>query len=78
MKRYCIEAGEETEETKVLNVTLDGNPFAVATFYKEERTSQIRIDPNAKKDDFKIDYDFIEMHQALKEILFKMHNEEDS
>ena len=86
MKRYRIETREETEETKVLNVTLDGDLFAVATFYKGERTSQIRIDPNATKDDFKIDHDFIEMHEALnfiemhealKEILFQMHNEED-
>ncbi len=77
MKRYCIEPVEETEETKVLNVTLDGDVFAVATFYKGKRTSQIRIDSNAKKEDFKIDNQFIEMQEALKEILFQMHNEED-
>lgn len=77
MKRYCIETGEETEETKVLNVTLDGDPFAVATFYKGERTSQIRIDPSVTREDFKIDHDFTKMQEALKEILFQMHNEED-
>ena len=77
MKRYRIETREETEDTKVLNVTLDGDPFAVATFYKGERTSQIRIDPNAKEEDFKIDHVFIKIQEALKEILFQMHNEED-
>ena len=72
MKRYCIEAGEETRGTKILKVTLDGGPFAGVTFHKEQRASQICIDPNAKKDDFIIDNKFAEMNKALKTLLFQM------
>lgn len=76
MKRYCIEAGESTIDTKILKVTLDGDPFAVATYLKGQRNSKIRIDPNAKKDDFIIDNEFVEMHKTLKNLLFQMHEED--
>ena len=77
MERYHIEAGEENEETKVLNVTLEGDSFAVATYFKGQRTSTIRVDPNVNRKDIEIDYEFIKMHQALKELLFQMHNEDN-
>jgi len=76
MKRYCIEAGEETRDTKILKVTLDGDPFAVATYLKGQRNSKIRINPNAKKDDFIIDTEFEKMHKTLKNLLFQVREEE--
>jgi hypothetical protein len=76
MEKYRIEAGEETEGEKVLNVTLDGDLFAVVTFHKDQRTSQIRINPNVNRDDFIIDNGFVEMHKTLKNLLFQMHEED--
>lgn len=78
MKRYCIEIGEENEETKTVNVNLNGSLFAVDTYFKGKRTSTIRINPHMKKEGFQFDSEFIEMHKALKSLLFQMHNEEDN
>jgi len=78
MKRYRIETVKETKEIKTVNVTLDGDPFAVATYFKDERTSTIRINSHIKKEEFQFDHEFIEMHQSLKDLLFQMHNEEDN
>lgn len=78
MKRYRIEIGEENEETKTVNVILDGDPFAVATYFKDQRTSTIRINSYIKKEVFQFDHEFVEMHQSLKDFLFQMHNEEDN
>lgn len=69
MERYRIEAGEETEETKVLNVTLEGDPFAVATYFKGQRTSTIRIDPNVNRKDIEIDHEFIKKKYCFKCIM---------
>ena len=55
---------------------MDGDPFAVSTYLKGQRNSKIRIDPNAKKDDFIIDNEFAEMHKTLKNLLFQMHEED--
>jgi hypothetical protein len=71
--RYIIEIGEETETTKELRVTLDGELFATATYYKWKMRSKIQMATSQKTESFQMDQDFVRMNKDLKDHLFRFH-----
>lgn len=74
--RYIIEIGEETETTKEVCVTLDGELFATATYYKGEMRSEIKMGSSQKTESFQMDQDFVRMNKDLKDLLFRFHEVE--
>jgi len=76
MESYQIEIGEETEETKLVHVTLFGKPFATATYYKGKMNSDIRISESADREAFEMDREFVKMSKDIKSLLFRFHEED--
>lgn len=76
MESYQIQMGEETEETKIVNVTFCEKPFATATYYKGKGNTDILISKSADRKTVEIDQAFVKMRKDLKSILSQLHEED--